>query len=512
MDADLLGERAAYDNASFPEPREFQVRAHEALRQGAREGHKRQMLMAATGSGKTFLALRACHEALKKGKRAIFLCDRIALVNQTSDVADSYGLGEHGIIQAGHWRYQPSMPLQVASAQTLARRVWPESDVLIIDEAHTQMKVWTDYLATYEGHVLALSATPFSKGLGKMFTNLINAATMAELVELGVLVPMRVLSCTKANMKGAETSGGEWTDRAAAERGLAIVGDVVSEWQKFADGRKTICFGATIAHCEELCRQFNEAGIMAAVYCSTTTDSERTALLKEYRKPDSTIRVLISVSALSKGFDVPDVGCICDCRPLRKSLSEFIQMVGRGARSSPSTGKENFVLLDFSGNIVRFIEDFTDVYYNGLKELDAGEALDKTIRKDEEEGTTPSCPKCGFSPFGKRCLSCGYTKQKAALIEHEASNGVREIMIGKLKAADSRWDLFAQCATYARSRGNPDTAKGRAAHLYRDITGIFPPRDWVFEAAPNKEVSKAVLNKIRQKQIAWRAMNGKRAA
>ena len=94
------------------------------------------MLMAATGGGKTFLGLRIIHEALKKGKRAIFVCDRRTLINQTSEVADSYGLSAHGVMMSNHNRFDPSMPFQIASAQTLARRRWPDADVIVIDEAH----------------------------------------------------------------------------------------------------------------------------------------------------------------------------------------------------------------------------------------------------------------------------------------------------------------------------------------------------------------------------------------
>jgi DNA repair protein RadD len=94
--------------------------------------------------------------------------------------------------------------------------------------------------------------------------------------------------------------------------------------------------------------------------------------------------VLISVEALAKGFDVPDVGCICDARPLRKSLSTAIQMWGRGLRSSPDTGKKDCYLLDFSGNIVRFLKTSTTCTSTGWTSLDDGEKLDKKIRKDEE--------------------------------------------------------------------------------------------------------------------------------
>lgn len=491
-----------YASTRFPEPREFQTSAHEKLREGRRAGHKNQLIMAPTGAGKSYLGLRIIHEALLRGKRAIFVCDRTTLINQTSAAADGYGLSAHGVIQADHWRYAPSMPFQIASAQTLARRKWPEADVIVIDEAHTQLSAWTEHIPTCSASVIGLSATPFSDGLGKLFTNLINATTMHDLTQSGVLVPMRVFCCTKADMTGAATAGGEWTDRAAEDRGMAIIGDVVSEWVKFGEGRKTICFGATIAHCEEICKQFNEAGVMAAVFTSRTTLTERELLLKEYRKPDSLLRVLVSVEALAKGFDVPDVGCVIDCRPLRKSLSTAIQMWGRGLRSSPQTGKKDCILLDHSGNIIRFQEDFSEVFYNGLDSLDMGEKLDKAIRREEPEREIVACPSCGYRPFAKRCMACGFEAKNLALMEHEPGE-MREVMIGKKKLADDKRHLWEQVCTYARAHSAPEKQKGRASHLYRDMTGVWPRGMPDFENTPNVQITRNVLNAIKAKNIAF---------
>lgn len=498
----LFEDSPTYASAKFPPPRAFQTSAHEKLREGRRQGHKNQLIMAPTGAGKSYLGLRIAHEALLKGKRAIFVCDRTTLINQTSEAADFYGLSAHGVIQSNHWRFNPELPFQIASAQTLARRQWPETDVVIVDEAHTQLSVWVEYIKSCSASVVGLSATPFSPGLGKLFSNLINATTMHELTELGVLVPMRVFSCKKTNMDGAATAGGEWTDSAAEERGMEIVGDVVSEWIKFGHGRKTIVFGSTIKHCEELCRGFIEAGIMAAVFTSQTTPAERTMLLNEYRKPDSSLRVLISVEALAKGFDVPDVGCVVDCRPLRKSLSTAIQMWGRGLRSSPGTGKTDCLLLDHSGNITRFLDDYTDIFYNGLDALDMGEKFDKTIRKDDEEKEVVACPKCGYKPFGKRCMSCGFETQSAALVE-SLPGEMQEVMIGKKKLADDKHHLYAQLCTYARSHSAPDKQPGRAANLFKSITCEWPTRDYVFDKTENVAIERNTLNKIKSMNIAF---------
>ena len=489
----------------FPEPRAFQIDAHQQLRQGFRDGHKNQLIMAPTGAGKTYLGLRICNEAMQKGKKAVFLCDRTTLINQTSDVADKYGLKEHGVIQANHWRRDPEMLLQIASVQTIAKRsFWPSLDVLVIDEAHTMYKPWVEYAQSTGAAVIGLSATPFSTGLGKVFSNLINATTMHELTQTGVLVPMRIFSCTKPDMTGAATAGGEWTDKAAEERGMTIVGDVVKEWFKFAENRKTIVFGPTIKHCEEICSSFINAGVMAAVFTSETTATERKILLDEYRKPDSSLRVLISVEALAKGFDVPDVGCVCDARPLRKSLSTAIQMWGRGLRSSPETGKKDCYLLDFSGNIIRFAEDFTEVFFNGLDKLDDGEKLDKKIRKDEDYEPT-GCPRCKHMPFHKRCMACGYEKPSREMVD--AKVGVmKEIFIGegknKKKLADNAEHLWHQVVAYAKVHSAPEKQQGRAYHLFKKMTGQDPM--WRFTTAPAVEITRNVHNKIQSLNMAYK--------
>lgn len=501
-----LAQQMCDDGSTFPPPRPFQLEAHEALRQGFRDGHKNQLIMAPTGAGKTYLGLRICNEAMQKGKRAVFLCDRTTLINQTSEAAEQYGLSEHGIIQANHWRRQPHHLLQIASAQTIAKRAfWPQLDVLVVDEAHTQMKVWVDYAMQNKAAVIGLSATPFSTGLGKIFTNLINATTMHELTQSGVLVPMRIYSCTKPNMAGAATAGGEWTDKAAEERGMEIIGDVVTDWIKHSEYRKTIIFGATIKHCEELAKQFIDQGILAAVFTSNTTAKERQILLDEYRKHDSSLKILISVEALAKGFDVPDVGCVCDARPLRKSLSTAIQMWGRGLRSSKSTEKKDCILLDFSGNIIRFADDFSEIFFNGLEKLDNGEKLDKAIRKDEDY-EAKGCPRCGYSPFGKRCMGCGFEKVSRQISE-ALPGQMKEIFIGegskKKKLADSAEHLWHQVVAYAKIHSAPEKQQGRAYHLYKKMTGQDPT--WKFTTAPSVEITRNVHNKIVSLNMAYRS-------
>ncbi len=504
---DLFG---APSESRFPPPRAFQEVAHRELRAGVLQGHQRQVLMAPTGAGKTYLGLRLCHEALQRGRRVMFVCDRKTLIKQTVDVARGYGLPIPGVIQADHPMFALWRPFQVASAQTLAKRGVPDDfGVIIVDEAHTLYDATTELVKTTKAAVVGLSATPFSKGLGAIYSRVVNAATMDELVRLGVLTPMRIRECVRPDMTGAKTSGGEWTNKDAAERGAKLVGDVVREWLEHASERKTIIFGATIAYCEGLAEKFQAVGVRASVFTSHTTEQERDELLREYRRPDSALRILISVEALAKGFDVPDVSCVVDCRPLRKSLSTYVQMVGRGLRSSPS--KTECLVIDHSGNARRFAKDFGDLYFNGLSELDAGERLDKEAREEVEDSDVKSCPACGFSPMGKRCVSCGFEPRSVALVEHEhgESREVDFLGTGSSAYASTKRELYAMLRYHACARAEAREAAGRpygnpegsASNRYRELTGLWPAGIWRGDE-PVRPTS-ALTNKIRSMEIAF---------
>lgn len=503
-----LFEEAEYD-FRFPAPRQCQVRALDLLRAGLRAGHRNQILALPTGGGKTIASLMLIGESMKKGRRATFVCDRITLINQASENADKYGLHRHGVIQADHWRRDNSLPFQIASIQTIqARGYWPETDLVVIDEAHVLHQAHKEMLESRRAPVIGLTATPCTKGLGRYFTNMVNAATMAELTEQEVLVPMRILSCTAPDMRGAETSGGEWTHKAASEREAKIIGDVVAEWMRHGENRKTIAFGADIAYCNQLVQRFNAAGVGAAAYTSDTSDAECEELLREFRKPDSAIRILVSVEKLAKGFDVPDVGCVIDARPLRKSLSTAIQMWGRGLRSSP--GKTNCILLDFTRNIVRFMPEFEDVYFNGFSSLDDSEKLDAKAR-DEDPCEPAGCPECGYKPFGRRCLACGHEKVSQVL-EDTSAGEMREIRLGKKVLASDAFDLWRQLCGYARAHSKPEKQSGRAANLFRNITGNWPPREYDFHATEPATITKNTKNKIKQLDWAWREGQKKKQA
>lgn len=480
--------------------RPYQEAAINALRENIRRGVKNQILSASTGAGKTVCAAYLLHECYQKFKRAVFVADRVALIDQTSATLDQYGI-PHGVIQADHWRRRGYERIQVASAQTLARRGWPDVDLIIVDEAHGLSKVITDRIRDRNTVTIGLTATPFTRGLGKFYDAVVSVITTNQLIRDQFLVPFRIYSASEPDMTGAKISAGEWTDDVAAERSMPIVGDCVSEYLKHGQGRKFIAFGCNVSHCEEIQRQFMAAGVMTELYTYRTTDAARAEMVKEFRKPDSYIRGLVSVSALAKGFDVSDVGVIIMARPLRSSLAEHIQILGRGLRIHP--GKEDCIILDHAGNCRRFWADMQEFFECGASELDDGKPKSKKKAKPKEAEPT-KCPKCAC--VHKRmphCPSCGHVYKSPSLISHENGTLIEFGDVGE--SHDERKLFYAELLYIARDRGYSD---GWAWHKYKEKYGAQPRSHKPDPVAPRAKT----LSWVRSRHIAWAKARQKEAA
>lgn len=325
------------------ELRDYQLDAIEQVRAHIRAGARNILLCAPTGSGKTVIGSYLINESRRKLRKSAFVVDMTALIRQTSETLDGYGI-DHGIQQANHPRAKPWELTQVCSAQTIVKRRWPQADLLIIDEAHVVRKVVADRIVKRDVVTVGLSATPFTRGLGKIYDALVNVTTTNKLIEQGFLAPFRIYAAPEPDMSKVNTVAGEWIVSEASKKALEVVGDVVKEYTEHGEGRKFICSACDVAHVEALAAQFRGAGINVATYTYRDDDDARFATVTEFRKPDSEIRGLITVTAASKGFDVPDIGCVIMARPLRKSLAEHIQFFGRGLRIHPN--KVDCVVLD----------------------------------------------------------------------------------------------------------------------------------------------------------------------
>lgn len=472
------------------ELRPYQVQAVERLRDGIRHGHRSQMLVAPTGAGKTAIATYIMNEAKARGTRVAFVVDRVNLVDQTSAVLDAYGIS-HGVIQAGHWRRRMYEHIQVCSAQTLEKRgFFPDLSLLVVDEAHCVRKETASIIANMGSlKVLGLTATPFAKGLSKLYTNLVNVTTTDKLIEDGYLVPLKMYAAIAPNMEGAKVVAGEWADKDIEKRGLEIVGDIVKEWQDktaqhFGGPVKTIVFSATVDHGAELCRKFNEAGHrFEQISYKDSNEERRRELIAEFRKPDSAIVGLVSCEVFTKGFDVPDVRCGISARPYRKSFSSHIQQLGRVLR--PSAGKDFALWLCHSGNVLRFNADTVDLFANGVSGLDDGK-LEAKARKepDQDEKDLIKCAGCGYvlPPRAVVCPACGHERKRKPVEEVAGTMvmvGSKQVpATGKHAFLARRDDVWCQLVSLGleRKKGDVEAAQRFAQAQYRNIYGGFARR------------------------------------
>lgn len=482
------------------ELRSYQLDAIERLRDGIRAGLRNQILCAPTGAGKTIIGAHLINECKNKGKRAVFVCDRINLIDQTSLRFDEFGI-KHGIIQANHWRTRLYEPVQVASAQTLSRRQWPDADLIIIDECHTISETVKKRIAERNTNVIGLTATPFAKGLGKLYDNLVNVTSTQALIDEGFLAGYRIFACREPNMEGVRVVAGEWEENETSKRALEVVGDCVKEYVEHCSGKKFICSAVNTAHVEELQRQFMAAGILCANYTYKTSDEERRAIVEEFRKPDSVYRGLITVTAATKGFDVPDVECIIMARPLRNSLAEHIQLFGRGLRIHPD--KKECVVLDHSGNCLRFMDDMMEFFQEGATELDDGKPKNRKKKKPEDiEDKYMKCPVChalhAAAPF---CPNCGheYPPRKPDVI-HRA--GTLQELIASGARKELTIELWPQIVRYSLDHKAPEKAEKFALAMFKNMTGIWPLLNF-YETAPASMVTEQVARKIKHLNIRY---------
>lgn len=475
-----------------------QTEVLDKVREAFRQGHRSVMLYGPTGMGKTECAISMLDATSKKMKRSAMMLDRIVLCNQTSERLQKYSI-DHGVMQAGHWRYRPYERIQICSAQTIEKRgSFPGLDLLIVDEAHTQRQKTTEFIRNNEDiRVIGLSASPFANGLSKTYTKVVSATTTAKLVENKRLVPLKVFLSKEIDMTGAKKVAGEWSQADAAERGIKITGDVVAEWVKktteiFGGPRKTIVFCSNVAHGADLAQKFAEAGYNFVAISYKDSDEFKADAVSDFSKPDTKIHGLIACDILTKGFDVSDVCIGVSARPFTKSFMSHVQQMGRVMRSHP--GKEFSLWLDFSGNYFRFQEDWDELYHDGVHELADGKEKAKKEKTDAEKKQA-KCPACGALWIGKsdNCANCGYHRPLQNIVQ-VVPGELEEIKGAPTRESKQRW--YSELMTIQRSRGY---SSGWLAHKYREKFGTWPRSlDEVV-----RPVSIEVANWEKSRRIAW---------
>lgn len=452
--------------------RDDQAEAVERIRDAIRSGKRRIMVQAPCGYGKTIVGASIVDAARAKGNRVLFTVPALSLVDQTVAGFEAQGIHDVGVIQANHERTNWDMPVQVASVQTLMKRNIPEAKVVLVDEAHRWFNFygkWFHDPSWKDIPIIGLSATPWTKGLGAYYDELIIAGTTAEMIERGVLSPFKVFAPSHPDLKGVRTLAGDYHegDLSTVMNKAPLVADVVSTWLARANGLPTLCFGVDRAHADHLRQQFVAAGVPTDYMDANTSMDERESIKRAFHNGD--VQVVCNVGVLTTGVDW-DVRCLILARPTKSEML-FVQIIGRALRTAE--GKDAAIILDHSDTHLR-LGFVTDIHHS---ELNDGR---ERVKSERNMPLPKECPQCAYlkPPRTAVCPNCGFKAQIVSHVEH-ANGELAELKprgnkLGEKPAGErfpDRHSTYAQLRQYAFMHSYKE---GWASNKYRDLYGVWP--------------------------------------
>lgn len=485
---------------------DHQDRAIRGLRQALVSGSKRVMLQAPTGFGKTVTAAAIIRMALEKGNRVIFTVPKIALVDQAVQDFWDVGIRDIGVIQADHPMTDPMRPVQVASLASLRNRHLPDASLVLIDEAHELHRFmirWMAMDAWAAVPFIGLSATPWTKGLGRLYDRLIIAATTADLIDKGYLSPFKVYAPTKPDLSRVRTVAGDFHQGELSEamQDKVLVADVVATWLRLGEGRPTLCFGVDRLHAKTLQAQFEAKGVSCGYVDAYTTREEREAVRRGFAA--GTIKVVCNVGVLTTGVDW-DVRCIVLARPTKSEIL-YSQIIGRGLRTAP--GKDHCLILDHSSTTLN-LGFVTDIRHD---RLDDGKMARSGGRGDPER-LPKECPRCKYVRPAKvsACPACGHVARVSSKVA-VADGDLVDLSArrGEDKSMPAKVAFIAQLRAYAIEKGK---SSGWVANSFRERFGVWPNDTRVRYAPPTAWISKEVRAWITAKAIRYAKQQQKRAS
>jgi len=317
-------------------------------------GKHKTLVVMPTGTGKTIVFAKIVEECVRRGYRVLIMAHRGELLDQAADkIFKATGL-RSSVEKAGQTCLGQWYRVVVGSVQTLMSekrlKQFPKDyfDVIIVDEAHHCVSQSYQNVLQYfsDSKVLGVTATPDRadmKNLGSYFESLAFEYTMPEAIRSGYLVPIKALTVPlKIDIRMVGVSAGDFK---AGEIGTALdpyLFQIADEMTRFCKDRKTIVFLPLIATSQKFMGMLNERGFRAAEVNGSSED--RAQILQDFEA--GKYNVICNSMLLTEGYDCPAVDCIIVLRPT-KSRPLYAQMVGRGTRLSPDTGKEHLLLIDF---------------------------------------------------------------------------------------------------------------------------------------------------------------------
>lgn len=365
-------------------------------------------------------------------KNVLFLVHRQELCEQIEDTFRSYGV---------NMKY-----CTVGMVQTITRRLGKITppELIITDENHHCLA--NSYKRIYEhfseAYCIGVTATPVrlnGGGLGDVNDKLIIGISAKELISRKCLAPYDYYAPPVADLSGLKSRNGDYAaeDIEAALNKPHIYGDVIKYYKQLADGKKAICYCATIKHSQDMAAAFTAAGISAAHIDGNTPKQERRDIIQHFRDRD--IKILCNVDLISEGFDVPDCGVSILLRPT-KSLTLYIQQAMRCMRYQPD---KRAVIIDHVGNVHR----------HGLPDADHEWSLEpKPAAKKQNTVSVKQCTRCFYthepSPV---CPSCGFIYPKTKREIKEQNEAKLEKIVEEYKSP-AECGNFQELLVYAKNK------------------------------------------------------------
>jgi superfamily II DNA or RNA helicase len=495
-----------------PVLRPYQTDAIDDVEQAIAEGARKILLVCPTGGGKTIVACELIRHAIAQYQRALFLAHRREIINQTSAKLTANGI-THGIIMAGV-DPRPMASVQVASIDTLRARAMnstaiplPPANVVIFDEAHhCRAQTYRRLIEAYpDAIILGLTATPArgdGRGLGNIFQVMIETPQIAELIALGFLVGTKVYAPVDPNLTGVRTQSGDYVISQLSQRMNTdkLLGNVVYDWLKHSERRRTVVFACDVAHSVHIRDEFLKANVRCEHLDGKTPIKDREAILARLASGET--EVISNCQVLTEGWDCPEMGCCVLARPT-KQMPLYRQMIGRALR--PASGKQNAIILDHSGA----------VYRHGLPEdrvewtLDVDRRAEAPAHKRRQLGAESrlrTCPACEALMMAPPCANCGWKPVQRGQYRRFADGELGLVVGGRATAqqytADDRSRWHAMLTAIANERSYKP---GWIAHQYKQKFGAYP--SWGSNPQPLAP-SQEVRSWVRSRLIAYAKRQG----
>ncbi len=381
------------------EPRPHQRELLDDLASERARGHHRNLVVAATGTGKTIVAALDYARLRRELKRdrLLFVAHRREILEQSLSafrvVLKDMAFGELLVADERPVRGEHVFAsIQSLSAERIAKLERDAFDVVIVDEFHhAAADTYQELLKHVRPHVLlGLTATP-ERADGRSLLDYFEGRIASELrlwkaLDQELLSPFHYfgIGCGP-DLRAVPWSGGKYdvgtlsnvytADHLFARRVLTEVHKRVKD----VGAIRALGFCVDVAHAEFMARVFNEAGLPARAVSATTSRAMRKESLEMLRS--GTLRAIFSVDLFNEGVDVPDVDTVLFLRPTESS-TVFLQQLGRGLRKTKD--KDCLTVLDFIGGAHRRFR--FDLRYRAI----AG-GTRRGIQKEIERGF-PSLP------------------------------------------------------------------------------------------------------------------------